>query len=678
MKKMNKIKISYLMSIISVFIYILVMGVFYVIVTSQLSTNIKETAINNMETVVTERATIIDNYINEVEGYLNDYSKAGEVMDALLNPTDEKIVSNAQSYTMDFGKDIQNLEGIYIAEWDTHVLTHTNESAIGITMRTDDPLKALQTSLLETEGEGVYNTGIVISPASGNQVVSMYKAIYNNDTPIGLVGGAIHTGGLKEILNSLPKKGMENAKYFLINTKTGEYIFHDDEQMVGQTVEDEQLLTAWEACRGQANGFYESKNGDIYAFNNMTDRGWCFVLTDTSEEIFSSVNRTKDILKVLTIVAEILLTVFTFVIINFTMKPLEKLEKILLKIANCDITDDKILEKYSVRKDEIGGIANATKTLLESFRNIVSTLKDSSSNVENKADVLNENSGSLVDCMTENIAVTEQLSAQLENVNDSTVAINGEVNSIKENINKTIRNMENSNDSSNKMLVSAKEMKDNAETTLNEIKSELAFVKDCTDKAINDLNSLSKINEMATQILDITSQTNLLSLNASIEAARAGEAGRGFAVVASEIKTLADNSGKTASDIQNLCETSNTSVREVSECINSILDYIENTIVKRFEDFADKSNDYSESVGIIKEDIENVGNLIMELNNSVNQIANGIESIVTATEENSSAIAVIVEKSEKSAEIINDTQIVADENKSIANELGEIVNKFTM
>ena len=121
----------------------------------------------------------------------------------------------------------------------------------------------------------------------------------------------------------------------------------------------------------------------------------------------------------------------------------------------------------------------------------------------------------------------------------------------------TVEITKNSNDSSDGMLNGAKKMKDDAENAFQSCKDKLNEVKTNVNKALEDLNNLSKINGMASEILHITEQTNLLSLNASIEAARAGEAGKGFSVVAKEIGKLADNSAKTAANIQELCQREN-------------------------------------------------------------------------------------------------------------------------
>ena len=73
--------------------------------------------------------------------------------------------------------------------------------------------------------------------------------------------------------------------------------------------------------------------------------------------------------------------------------------------------------------------------------------------------------------------------------------------------------------------------------------------------AMTRINETSKnIENIISEIEDIASQTNLLSLNASIEAARAGEAGRGFAVVADQIRQLAEQSTKSAVDTRELIE----------------------------------------------------------------------------------------------------------------------------
>ena len=122
--------------------------------------------------------------------------------DLLLNTEDMEKVKAAQAYTEYFSKDISNLDGIYTSNWETKVLTHTNPDVPGITMREGEPLKQLQDSVLAA-GE-IYNTGIVVSPASGRQVVSMYRGIYDsNGSPLGIAGLAVYTEGLVSILDSL-------------------------------------------------------------------------------------------------------------------------------------------------------------------------------------------------------------------------------------------------------------------------------------------------------------------------------------------------------------------------------------------------------------------------------------------------------------------------------------------
>lgn len=170
-------------------VQIIVMAAMVLFIGNAITNDTRRSTTNSMETVVEERSRIIENYVQEVEQTLTAYSRAGEILAVLKNPTDEAAVTAAQAYTEKFSADVSNLEGFYVSEWNTHVLAHTNAAVVGITTREGEALKALQDALLAADG--VYNTGIIISPASGQQIVSIYRAVFDeNGSPIGLVGGA--------------------------------------------------------------------------------------------------------------------------------------------------------------------------------------------------------------------------------------------------------------------------------------------------------------------------------------------------------------------------------------------------------------------------------------------------------------------------------------------------------
>lgn len=133
----KKITISVLiMQILAIFILAMV-------VINKSAETTRKTVINNMDTVTQERAQIVENYVIVAEDTLTAYSRAGEVKDLLEQPTDSEATKRAQKYTELFSSDVANLEGLYISEWNTHVLAHTNAAVVGITTREGDPLKAL-------------------------------------------------------------------------------------------------------------------------------------------------------------------------------------------------------------------------------------------------------------------------------------------------------------------------------------------------------------------------------------------------------------------------------------------------------------------------------------------------------------------------------------------------------
>ena len=659
-------------------IVILMLAVF---VTDRTSEGTKETAINNMGAITQERAQIVRNYVAQTEDTLTAYSRAGEVTALLKNPTDAKAVEAAQKYTEAFSGDVANLEGLYTSEWNTHVLAHTNAAVVGIVTREGDSLKALQDAMLKANG--VYNTGIIISPASQQQIVSLYRAVLDESgNPIGLVGGGVFTQGLIEMLDSLTIGGKESAAYCMVNLANGQYIFAEDSEKIATVAEEvyiQNLCAELSGASEDVSGYIEyNKDGKGYIANYyyMADHGWIFMIENSEEEIFASTNTLKTILVLLSVLALAVLTAVSLLVIHKMTKPLKAVEKGIVELQDLDITEKKEIHKFIKRGDELGSISLATESLVESLRDIVETIQKCCGTLDVKANGLHVSAAKLIDCVVDSVATTEEFSASIENTNTIVLNVDNEIGKINSVVQDVRNNILTSIDSSSDVIVSAQSMKQQADTAYNNGQNTLVRTRSSVQEAISSLRELSKINELASEILSISGQTNLLSLNASIEAARAGEAGRGFAVVAGEIGKLADTSKNTASAIQQLCEEADVSIETVNSCFDTIIEFIEKDVVEQFKNFAEESTSYSQKVDSIKSQLDSVENAVQELYQSVMQIAENMTNVKQITSENQCAIDTIVRKNEDTSEIAEIIQQQSEENKDLAVQLETLISRF--
>ena len=338
-------------------IQLVVMAALIIGATKIISSYSRNNALDNMATITDERAQIIENFVDESEKTLSKFCRASQVTDLLeLDPEElKKLVDKeysgygkatlesqekleaAQKFTEEFGKDIDNLEGVWIGTWDTLVMTHTNASVAGMTTRTDpDALNALRQSLLDA-GDGVYDAGIIISPASQQQIVSMYKAVYNSKgEPVGLVGLGIFTEGLVNTLNNLTIRGIDNSSYYMVNVADNKFIFINDPSLVATEVTDQSILDVSNALREGTTDmtgsfqFEAAGTKQIATYSYMQNRGWVLLLNAPKSEVYKMTNNMRLFVAIFGIL--ILGLVIIFGIINARQEAINrKLNKQVIK-----------------------------------------------------------------------------------------------------------------------------------------------------------------------------------------------------------------------------------------------------------------------------------------------------------------------------------------------------------
>ena len=196
------------------------------------------------------------------------------------------------------------------------------------------------------------------------------------------------------------------------------------------------------------------------------------------------------------------------------------------------------------------------------------------------------------------------------------------------------------------------------------------------ENAVANSRSVDKINDLTNDILGIANQTNLLALNASIEAARAGEAGRGFAVVADEIRELAERSKNTANHIQEISLLVTESVEELSTNANGMLWFIDGTVLSDYDKLVNVANNYYDDADQLDGMMMVLDDKALEVENNIREINESIDGINTAIDESTSGVAMVAGSASNLAQMLENIQDDAENNRAISNELSNEVAQF--
>lgn len=340
---------------------------------------------------------------------------------------------------------------------------------------------------------------------------------------------------------------------------------------------------------------------------------------------------------ILSIIASI---VVIFVVFVRVITPITKAnEELNYVIQSIDAGNGDLTRRITIRNnDEISDLSMGINTFMTRLQEILHMIIANTQQMETvvsevQSSVKNSN-GSAMDLS----AMTEELSATMQEIENSAGMINRNTSNMQNDVNAIADRTDGMNQYSKEMKQNADLMVAKAKAQMEETAVKVQEILVSLNQAIEDSKSVRQVNELANTILEISSQTNLLALNASIEAARAGEAGKGFAVVADEIRNLADSSQSTANNIQNINHVVTTAVNNLSENSNSLIQFLNESIMPEFESFVESSAKYKENAAYIETVMDEFRGMTEELSASMNDIANSISTITQAIVEGANGV----------------------------------------
>lgn len=435
-------------------------------------------------------------------------------------------------------------------------------------------------------------------------------------------------------LSDVKLEGMDSSYVYVVKND-GTMLYHPTKEKVGQPVENavikgvvQQLQDGTKPDTAVVEYVFDGTTKySAYTILNNED---ILVLTADESEALSGITVVTGVAIGISTVVVLLAIIICFILGRRLMRPLVKVSTIIEEIANGDINADFGMVKET--NDEIGLIIEKMKELTQSLGNIVGKIRNSS-------DTMSANSYELNDTSSQTLAANNEISKAVEDVAEGSTGMAASISKINENLEEMSNETKDINESVNEIRNQTTAVQDSSKIMNDKIKS----MQDSSHKMDEGISAISKrietvnttvdkVSNIVSVIEEISSETNLLSLNASIEAARAGDAGKGFAVVAQEIRVLSDN---TNTELENIKQIISSLVEECRYCVQESGTIVEDNAKQKEEIKAvlDEFGSLDEQIQKTAEkadEIEELVTAMIELNDDITKSSNSLTDVSAA------------------------------------------------
>lgn len=426
-----------------------------------------------------------------------------------------------------------------------------------------------------------------------------------------------------------------DSSYVYVVKNDGTMLYHPTKEKVGQPVENAVIKGVVQQLQdGKKPGTtvveYDFNGTTKYSAYTILNNENILVLTADESEALAGITTVTGVAVGIIAIVVLIAIIISFIMGRRLMRPLVKVSTIIEDVANGNIEADFSVVKES--NDEIGLIIEKMKELTQSLGSIVGKIRNSS-------DTMSSNSYELNDTSSQTLAANNEISKAVEDVAEGSTGMAASISKINENLLEMSNETKDINASVDEIKNQTTAVQDSSKIMNDKIKS----MQDSSHKMDEGISAISKrietvnttvdkVSNIVSVIEEISSETNLLSLNASIEAARAGDAGKGFAVVAQEIRVLSDN---TNTELENIKQIISSLVEECRYCVQASGTIVEDNAKQKEEIKAvlDEFGSLDEQIQKTAEkadEIEELVTAMIELNDDITKSSNSLTDVSAA------------------------------------------------
>ncbi len=593
--KLQSLKVR--MPLIIIGLFVLAIAVLVVVTQVMVTNTINKVTYTGFDNTVMGYASLMDTWFEDQLDIAKVYVKSDPVRNYLTMRTEEtrdaaltrlRVFNGDNQYTINMG--ITDINGNVLIDASNASLIGQNVFSIHPDLR----------QKVQGNRDAAFGDNITRSLTTGGWSLVLISKVHDrvNNRVIGYLYYMLDWSYLiKERVEQLVI-GETGALFCLDETLTIK--IHSKVENINSTAPQD-FSKAFEDKKGIINYVFNGEDR-IAAYTTLTYRPWVLGVSMTKQEIEKDNVRVVRAIIIISLVSIIIMAILVSLFIKSITTPLGLLTGLSKEIADGDLRTTK--QKIH-RKDELGELSDAFVSMRKKLVATIHKVEDSANQISAAAKELAE----------QNTDLSRRTESQAASIEETSASMNEISNNVRQSSNDSVNG--------NKMIMDSKDAIENAGNIISE-----------TTKNIEEVHEASsKIKDITKIIEDIAFQTNILALNASVEAARAGEQGKGFAVVASEVR--------------NLAQTTQTSVKSITDLIENVYNKIDKATETARESqtiFVEIQNKIDEASTMM----QNISHSAVEQQSGIDQIKIAIEEMDTTTQRN----AALVEEATASADVL--------------------------